>query len=193
MDRRNSNVSTKKVIALIAASMIIVAAISQVRADDNAPKPVDFSVSLDCRALEGNIKEPLYVSVRDYEQAYAKAKQDGDNWDEINKNPFYKGLIYDKSVRIAYDHGKVDDGAIGWLSATFVTEVTPEIIVIEGIPTPIGPLRCGEIDRRTGHADYWDYQLNTPPNNKAGDWDGVTKSLWTQYAAECEPSPPAKF
>lgn len=105
-------ISTRKlaVPTLITAAVITVAAInhdkllSLVRSDDTAPKPVDFSVSLECRALEGPLKQIRLASVRDYEQAYVKAKRDG-NWGEINDNPAFKGTIYDESVRIAFNHG----------------------------------------------------------------------------------------
>jgi hypothetical protein len=153
---------------------------------------IDFSFSLTCRGLEGKIKQPLNISVAKYEQAYAEVKKDG-NWNELSNNPFTKGLIYDTDVRIAYDHGKVDGDAFAFFADTFVTEVTPEIIAIEGGQTSIGPLEYGTIDRHTGHVDYSAYHLNVSSDSKPNDWNGVSKYLWQQFAFECEPSPPAKF
>lgn len=170
--------------------MIIVTAINNVAySDDNARKPVDFSVSLECRALEGPFEQFPLASVRDYEQAYAQAKRDG-NWGEINNNPAFKGTIYDESVRIALNHGEIDGGSFGFLVGAYVKEVTPEHIYFVADDTPVGPVPSGDIDRRTGHGSMVKYRLDTR-NSKGGDWTGVTRTFFQSFDFECAPSPPA--
>ncbi|HEY2526699.1 MAG TPA: hypothetical protein VGJ20_01935 [Xanthobacteraceae bacterium] len=177
---RNSNLATKKVITLVAAAVIIVAAISYDRqvplahSTDHELKPVDFSFSLDCRSLDGDYDKPLVTSVEEYEQAYAEAKKDG-NWKRI----IFENVYYDPHARIAYNYGKADDGAVAWLPL-FVTKVTPEIIAMEDTLTPNGGLELGLIDRRTGVGEVTHYSYGT-------------KRLHKQYRFKCEPSPPAKF
>jgi hypothetical protein len=176
---------------------LVVAAITGVGAfyyfhfqKNGAPRPVDFSFSLECRELEGAPGKPLMVTIDEWEKAYAEAKR-GNDW-SVFDTPMYKGIIHEDRVRFAYVHGKPDGGAVAWLYRTYVSEVTAEIIVINGGVTPIGPLQMGLVDRRTGHAGLSEYNLDIPPGNK-GEWEGVRKKLWKEYTFECEPSKPAKF
>jgi hypothetical protein len=154
----------------------------------DAPKPVDFSFSLECRALEGPYEKPLSTTIEEWEERYAEAKQAG-NFDSFRRD--FKDVVYDKSVRVAYVHGKVDDGAFDVLARTFVTEVTPEIIVIAGDWTPIGPILQGSFDRRTGAGWFTVYAARNPSDTK---WAGTTMRIYhQQFAFQCEPSKPAKF
>ena len=195
--------STKVPALIIAAAVITIAVITYdkllpfVRGDYapiNDPKPVDFSFSLDCRMLAGRPNEPLAISIEEYEKTSTEAEKTN-NWMPPINNPLTQGLIYEKHARVAYNHGKVDGGAISWLADTFVTEVTPEIIVVEGRPTSIGPLIYGTFDRRTGSGSLSSYTISRPIDGKPdkGEWSNVTRNLWKQYEFQCEPAPHAKF
>jgi hypothetical protein len=77
------------------------------------------------------------LTVAEWEELYEEGERDG--WQALHSE-LYKGIIHEDRVTFAYQYGKVDDGAVAWLFGTHVAKVTPEIIVVEGMVTPIGAL-----------------------------------------------------
>lgn len=160
-------------------------------ASNDEPKVVDFSVSLECRALEGPLKKPLMTTVEEYEEESAKAERYAAEHNGEYPPWGPQDVLYDKRVPVAYVQGKLEDGSWRWLSGTVVSEVTNDAILLNGWFTPIGPMHIGSLNRRTGEGGFTVYRPNTP---KSGTWEGATRgNIVRQFALQCEPAEPAKF
>jgi hypothetical protein len=178
---------TKTILGTVAAAAIAIAAIAApAKAKASVldkifrPKAVDFTFSLECRALESNwnqtIHLPEYDAVSKYEQDYGVASY-------ANVESYYL------QGRIAFNHGEPDGTSLPALAGMKVVKVTPEGITLQG-KSDIGSSK-GFFDRRTGHGIITEFKKYGKGDLALGGQPGET--VHQQWIFECKPSAPAKF
>jgi hypothetical protein len=183
---------TRPFLTTISAATIAIAAIAA-PAKANAsildkifgPKAVDFTFSLECRALESNwnqtIHLPEYDAVSKFEQDHGVAPYANGTDDAVED--------YYPQGRIASNHGEPDGTSLPAVDGLQVVKVTPEGITLHG-KSNIGSSR-GFFDRHTGHGIITEFQKYGKGEFALGGEPGET--VFKQWIFECEPSAPAKF
>jgi hypothetical protein len=183
---------TKTILGTVAAAAIAIAAIAapakakaSVLDKIFGPKAVDFTFSLECRALESNwnqtIHLPEYDAVSKFEQDHGVAPYANGTDDGVES--------YYPQGRIAFNHGEPDGTSLPAIARMYVVKVTPEGITLQG-KSDIGSSK-GFFDRRTGHGIITEFKKYGKGDLALGGEPGET--VHEQWIFECKPSAPAKF
>jgi hypothetical protein len=189
---------TKTILGTVAAAAIAIAAIAAA-AKANAsildkifrPKAVDFTLSLECRALESNENETIHYQTFTAVEIFERDRSNGVPRYDANGRLLHNDGVenYYPDARIAFDYGEPDGSSTVAVDEMRVIKVTPERITLHG-QVSYGS-RAGFIDRRTGHGEITWYQKY----GKGEFWIGgePDETVLKQWILECKPSAPAKF